>query len=180
MADASPAWDRVAQAYLSASRVAILSAALVMFVIMVAANAFNMTVRTLSLGDVLWHQEISILAAMWVYFAAYALIGKEDAYIRVEFLVDLLPRRINRTIQILVRVVTIAFQVAVVVLTWRALKVVSVFQTHILEWPEYFFYIPLLVAGVDIALTECIHLARALAGRSHERLSPRNLIGTGS
>jgi TRAP-type C4-dicarboxylate transport system permease small subunit len=178
--DAAPLWDRLLRGYLTVSRILVLSAAMFMFVLMVGVNAVNISLRTLHLGDIQWAQEISILAAMWVYFAAYALIAKEDGYIRIEFVADALPAVAGRFLQLLARLATIAFHVTVLLFTYWALKVVAIFETNVLQWPESFFYVPLLVGTADIVITELIHLARALAGRSPARHVAPTLVGTGS
>src|SRR5258708_21534357 len=153
---------------------------MLMFVLMIAVNAVNIGIRSLNLGDIQWVQEISILAAMWVYFAAYALIAKEDGYVRIEFLADALPRPVSRALQVFARLATIVFQATVFVFTLWALKVVAMFETNVLQWPEALFYIPLLVGSGDIVITEVIHMARTLAGRAEQRQPATTLVGTGS
>lgn len=180
IAQPHPLWDRVCAAYLMLSRIAILSVATAMFVLMVGVNAYNIAARTFFNSDLSWSQEMSIMAAMWVYFAAYALIAKEDAYVRIDFFVAAMPRPLARVVHLLSRVATTVFQASLLIFTWWALKVVAVFQTNVLEWPEYFFYVPLLVASADIVVTEIIHLARTLAGRPLGAAAATPLIGTGS
>jgi TRAP-type C4-dicarboxylate transport system permease small subunit len=178
--DAPPLWDRLLRGYLTVSRVVILTAATLMFVLMIAVNAVNITMRALNLGDIQWAQEVSILAAMWVYFAAYALIAKEDGYIRIEFIADMFPFPVGRTLQMFARIATIVFHATVFVFTFWALKVVAMFETNVLQWPEFLFYVPLLVGAGDIVITEVIHLMRTLAGRVEQRQPAVTLVGTGS
>jgi TRAP-type C4-dicarboxylate transport system permease small subunit len=180
LAGAAPLWDRLLRGYLRVSRVAILATAMFMFALMVGVNAVNIGLRAFHQGDIQWVQELSILAAMWVYFAAYALIAKEDGYVRIEFLADILPIRVGRFLQIFARLATIIFQATVFLFTLWALKVVAVFETNVLQWPEAMFYIPLLVGAGDIVITEIIHTVRALAGRIEERHRATTLVGTGS
>ncbi len=178
--DAPPLWDRLLRGYLTISRVVILAAAMLMFTLMVAVNAVNIGMRALNLGDIQWVQEISILAAMWVYFAAYALIAKEDGYVRIEFIADALPLPVGRALQLFARLATIVFHSTVFVFTFWALKVVAMFETNVLQWPESLFYVPLFVGAGDIVITEVIHLVRTLAGRVEKRQPPVTLVGTGS
>ena len=89
LAGAAPLWDRLLRGYSRVSRVRILATAMFMFALMVGVNAVNIGLRAFHQGDIQWVQELSILAAMWVYFAAYALIAKEDGYVRIEFLADI-------------------------------------------------------------------------------------------
>jgi hypothetical protein len=40
---------------------------------------------------------------------------------------------------------------------------ISIYQTPILEWPEFIYYIPLAVGTFDIIVTEVMYFLRALA-----------------
>lgn len=157
--------DAAFDAYLSASRVLLSAIATVMFVIMLAANAWNIGLRAFAAQGVTWHQEVSILAAFWIYFGAYALIAKSDGYVRVEFLVDRLPAPAQRAIALLVQAVVIAFHLLVLRLCLTMLQVVRIYETPILQWPEYLFYLPLAVGTADILITECIRTVRLLVPR---------------
>ncbi len=146
--------------------------AMVMFVVMLGANAYNILLRGAFNQGIMWHQEISIMAAFWIYFAAYALLSKEDGFIRVEFLVDRLPPRVQRVAAILIAAAVITFHVILLRLCVITLEVVSIYETPILEWPEYIYYIPLTVGTADIIVTECIHLLRSLAFPDRPRERP--------
>ena len=137
--------------------------ALVMFCVMLGANSYNIFMRTVFERGTMWHQEISIMAAFWIYFAAYGLLSKEDGFIRVEFVVDQFPPRVLRWNYILVRLTVIAFHVSLLVISINTYKMVSYFETQYLEWPEFIIYIPLTVGTVVIVITETIYLLRSLA-----------------
>jgi TRAP-type C4-dicarboxylate transport system permease small subunit len=157
--------NTVFDAYLNASRVVLSAVAIAMLVLMLAANALNILLRALAAQGITWHQEISILAAFWIYFGAYALVAKSDAYVRVDFLVDALPVPARRVVGLLVQVVVIAFHLIVLKLCLTMLHVVRIYETPILQWPEYLFYLPLAVGTADILITECIRTARLLGLR---------------
>ncbi len=137
--------------------------AIAMFCVMLGANAYNIFGRTLFDQGVMWHQEISIMAAFWIYFAAYGLLSKEDGFIRVEFLVERLSPRLQRAVSHFMRIVVIAFHVTLFVFCVKTFKLISIYQTPILEWPEFIYYIPLAVGTFDIIVTEVIHFLRSLA-----------------
>jgi TRAP-type C4-dicarboxylate transport system permease small subunit len=179
-AAAEPLWNRVLRGYLTISRIAILAVAMFMLCFMVGVTAINIFLRTFNLGDIQSTQELSILCAMWVYFAAYALIAKEDGYVRIEFIANALPALIGRTLGVLARIATLVFQITVFVFTFWALKFAAMFETNVLQWPESLFYLPLLVGAGDIVITELIHLVRVVAGRVEVRPPSPTLIGTGS
>ena len=137
--------------------------AIFMFCVMLGANSYNIFTRAVLERGTMWHQEISIMAAFWIYFAAYGLLSKENGFIRVEFVVDRFPPRIRRWNYGLVRLITIAFHVSLLVFSINTYKMVSYFETQYLEWPEFIIYIPLTVGTIDIVVTETIHFLRSLA-----------------
>ena len=137
--------------------------ALVMFCVMLGVNSYNIFIRTVFERGTMWHHEISIMAAFWIYFAAYGLLSKEDGFIRVEFMVERFAPRVRRWNHILVRLTIITFHVTLLVFCITTYKMVSYFETIYLQWPEYLYYIPLTVGTFDIVVTETIHLLRSLA-----------------
>jgi TRAP-type C4-dicarboxylate transport system permease small subunit len=137
--------------------------AIAMFCVMLGANAYNILMRSLFDQGVMWHQEISIMAAFWIYFAAYGLLSKEDGFIRVEFVVDRFSLRYQRAVSHMVRIAVIVFHVTLFVFCVKTFKLISIYQTPILEWPEFIYYIPLAVGTFDIIVTEVIYFLRALA-----------------
>ena len=155
--------DPAFSVYLRVTGSALNAIAIVMFAVMLGANAYNIFLRTVLGQGIMWHQEISIMAAFWIYFAAYALLSKEDGFIRVEYLVDRFSPRVQRVASILIAIAVIAFHIILFRLCLTTLHVVSIYETPILEWPEYIYYIPLTVGTADIIATECILLLRALA-----------------
>lgn len=148
--------------YLSVTRFVLSAIAILMFAVMLAANSYNIILRALYGTGITWHQEVSILAAFWIYFGAYALICKDDSYIRIELLVDRFAAAVQQPLLIIIRLAVIAFHAVLFVLCLKTLRIVSLYETPILQWPEYLFYIPLTVGTADIVLTECIYLLQIL------------------
>ena len=134
-----------------------------MFCIMLGVNSYNIFIRSVFERGTMWHHEISIMAAFWIYFAAYGLLSKEDGFIRVEFVVDQFPQRLERWNHILVRLMIITFHVSVLIISISTYKLISNFETMYLQWPEFIYYIPLTVGTFDIVVTETIYLLRSLA-----------------
>jgi TRAP-type C4-dicarboxylate transport system permease small subunit len=135
-----------------------------MFVVMLVSYVLNIFFRVAFNQGTTWHQEISVMAAMWTYFAAYALISKEDSYIRIEFVMDRLPVRVSRVLNLVVQLAVILFHAMMLQMVLTTFKAISILQTYLLEWPEYFYYIPLLVGTIDIILTEIVKFIRLFAG----------------
>ena len=149
--------------YLRFSSYAIEGLCIAMFTLMLASYVWNIFLRVAFSKGTTWHQEISVMAAMWVYFAAYSLVSKENSYVRVEFIVDRLPGLLSRMADWMIQLGVIAFHIIMLTMILTTFKAVSILRTYLLEWPEYFYYVPLLVGTIDIILTEIIRLIRLVS-----------------
>ena len=159
------ALDAVLRGYLDVSRRVVVAVSCGMFALMVAINGLEIAARALFSVSFSWVQEVSILAAMWVYFYAYALIAKNEEYIRVDFAVNLMPASWQYTVDIFARLVTILFQGLVAYFAVETYKFLGLFTTAVLIWPESLFVLPILVGAIDIVITEFIHLYWVLTRR---------------
>lgn len=130
----------------------------------VGVNAWNVVLRYGWNAGTVWHQEVALLAAFSIYFFAYGLIAKRQAYIRIEFFTGLLPASAQRFILIVNRVLVIGFHGLMFVFCLAAIELVWDEVTWILELPEALFFVPLTVGSLDIAITEVILLVRAIGG----------------
>lgn len=156
--------DRVLDLYLTLSRTVVLAVSIGMFGVMVAVNALEIVGRALFGVSFFWVQEISILAAMWVYFFAYALIAKNDEYIRIDVVAHYLPVSANRWIDTLARLAVVIFHAFVLWFGIETFRFLGLFTTSVLDWPESLFVLPIVLGSGDILLTELIRLRRILAG----------------
>jgi TRAP-type C4-dicarboxylate transport system permease small subunit len=152
--------------YLRLSTAIVRAVAMFAIVVMTGVGALEIGARAFFSTSLPWTQEVSILAAMWVYFFAYALIAKQHEYLRVEFLVGLLPSAARKIISASVRVVVILFYGTLGWFSIRAISFLALFHTDVLEVPEYLLVIPLMLGAIDIALTEAIYFIWQLRGRS--------------
>ena len=118
---------------------------------MVAINGLEDRRPRLLLGAFSWVQEVSILAAMWIYFFAYALIAKNEEYIRVDFVARLICRTRGRAATTSSRGWSRSYSRG-----WSSVFAVetsgssALFTTSILVWPESLFVLPILIGAVDI------------------------------
>jgi TRAP-type C4-dicarboxylate transport system permease small subunit len=152
------------RAYLALTRRVVIAISIAALARMVAVNGLEIVGRALFQRSFSWVQEVSIIAAMWVYFLAYALVAKDEDYIRVDLVMNFCGAATRRRMSVIVRLITIAFHATVTwyaVETWRFL---SLFTTSVLDWPESIFVLPLLIGCADIAITETIYLYWQLAG----------------
>lgn len=158
--------DRVLRAYLAVSKRVVTVVSIAFLALMVAVNSLEIISRGLVGLSFVWVQEVSILAAMWVYFFAYGLIAKDQEYIRVDILAKSAAPSLRTAFALFARVATIGFHAVVIwfgIETWRFL---GLFRTSILDWPESLFVLPILLGAIDILITECIYLRWSLAGQA--------------
>lgn len=157
--------DAAIAAYLRLSRLVVVAVSVAMFALMVAINGAEIVARGLFGVSFSWVQEVSILAAMWVYFFAYALIAKGEEYIRVDIIVNQFGPGAARAIRVAGRLATIAFHAVVVLFAIESFRFLGLFTTAILGWPESLFVLPILLGSADIVVTELALLYRQWSGR---------------
>jgi TRAP-type C4-dicarboxylate transport system permease small subunit len=150
--------DRVLRAYLALSKRVVLAVGISLLALMVAVNGFEIVSRGLFGRSYVWVQEVSIIAAMWIYFFAYGLIAKGEEYIRVDILAHAVGPSARFAIALFARLATIAFHATVVWFGFEAWRFLGLFRTAILDWPESLFVLPILLGAIDILITELIHL----------------------
>ena len=159
------AMDAVLRVYLDFSRRIVIAVSCAMFAFMVAINGLEIVGRGFFSVSFSWVQEVSILSAMWIYFFAYALIAKNEEYIRVDFAAKLMPEAWQYAVDIFVRLVTIFFHGMVAWFAVETYRFLGMFTTSVLIWPELLFVLPILIGAVDILITELIYLYWVLRRR---------------
>jgi len=157
--------DAILRAYLDLSRKAVIAVSCAFFALMVAINGLEIVGRGVFSTSFNWVQEVSILCAMWIYFFAYALIAKNEEYIRVDFAAQHMPDSWRRAVDIFARLVTILFHGLVAWFAVETYRFLGLFTTSVLIWPESLFVLPLLIGAFDIVITELIHFYWHLTGR---------------
>jgi TRAP-type transport system small permease protein len=157
--------------YLRLSTVIVKAISIFVLAFMVVINAVNITSRALLNVDNEWTQEVSMIAAMVLYFFSITLVAKQRGDIRMDFFARSLPMVWQRALDLFARLVVLVFQSAVLWLSIVTLQFVGIFQTPVLELPESVFYIPVIVGAADFLLTELIYTVRTLQGMRCRRLA---------
>lgn len=165
------AFGRSLRAYLAASRWLVAATAVLIFAGMVAVNSLEIVGRGFFGTSFGWVQEISILGAMWIYFFAYALIAKNDEYIRVEFLTSRLRHSWRRAIEVFARLATLIFHLTIAWFALETFRFLGLFTTSVLGLSEALFVLPILLGAIDIVITEAIHLYMQVSGQEPPRRS---------
>jgi TRAP-type C4-dicarboxylate transport system permease small subunit len=168
--------DAVLRAYLDLTRRIVIAVSCGFFAFMVAINGLEIVSRAFFSVSFSWVQEVSILSAMWIYFFAYALIAKNEEYIRVDFAAQLMPETWQRATNVFARLVTILFHGLVAWFALETYRFLGLFTTSVLIWPESLFVLPLLIGAIDILITELIYFYWQVTGRSPPH--PHPLLAT--
>jgi TRAP-type C4-dicarboxylate transport system permease small subunit len=146
--------------------VVIRGVAMAMLTVMTVVSGSEVVARALFNVSFAWAQEVSVLAAMWVYFFAYALVAKSHDYLRVDFVVRQFPLRLQKQLQVVSRILVACFYAVVFYYALQTLRFLSLFHTEVLELPEYLLVLPLALGTIDVVLTEIIYLVRQLQGQA--------------
>jgi len=157
--------DVVLRSYLAVSKRIVLIVSIGMLMLMVAINGIEIVGRGAFGRSFTWVQEVSIIAAMWVYFFAYGLVAKDDEYIRVDIVANMLGEGARRALGVCARLTTIAFHAIVLWFAFETWQFLGLFRTSVLDWPESLFVLPIMLGAGDILATELIYLFWALVGR---------------
>lgn len=157
--------DAVLRAYLAVTKRIVIVVSIGVLAAMLAVNGLEIGGRGLFQRSFNWVQEVSIIAAMWVYFFAYGLIAKDEEYIRVDLFANMLGERSRMTIGVFARLATMAFHATVLWFAIETYQFLGLFRTSVLDWPESLFVVPILLGAADILITETIYLYWTLAGR---------------
>ena len=157
--------DAVLRAYLATSKRVVAATGIAMLALMVAINGLEIAGRGGFGRSFTWVQEVSIIAAMWVYFFAYGLIAKDEEYIRVDIVANLLGEGARQALTLFARLATIAFHAIVLWFAFETWQFLGLFRTSVLDWPESLFVLPIMLGAGDILVTELIYLFWTIVGR---------------
>jgi TRAP-type C4-dicarboxylate transport system permease small subunit len=131
---------------------------------MVAINAAEIVHRLAFTRGLNWVQELSIILAMVLYFFVYALIAKDREYIRIDLVSGRLPPAARRAFAVAIRLTVLAFHAMVAWYAAKTTQFAMLFETPVLGWGEWVYYLPLALGCADIVVTELIYLAWQLRG----------------
>lgn len=163
--DAAPvSWLSAAcSLYLSVTKAVLEVLGITALAVMVVINAAEIVVRLLTSNSLQWVQELSIILAVFIYFALYALVAKERSYIYLDLLKFRNPTA-RRAIGLATQIAVIAFHVALLIYALRAASFAWLFETPLLQLPEAVYLLPIVVGSADIIVTETIHVVRTVVG----------------
>jgi TRAP-type C4-dicarboxylate transport system permease small subunit len=110
----------------------------------------EMVARSLFGVSFTWTEDLSrVLLIVTVYFGASAVAG-EDRHIRVEFILDMLPTRVQRIIRLIIDVACLAFALTAV---WLGIRLVRDTAALGLHFAHSEFDLPVWVAQSCIPIS---------------------------
>jgi TRAP-type C4-dicarboxylate transport system permease small subunit len=118
--------------------------------------------RELLQSGVPWADELARLGGLGLIFLTAPLLLARDSHVKVDFFVNLLPRRARHAVLRLVDALTVVFCGLFLVAGWMFLQRAGRFSTPALSLPNLLFYLP---AIVGVALLALVAVHRLVAPR---------------
>ena len=134
----------------------------VIFILMV----FGVVTRYLFNTSYSWNIELCRYSFVWLTFAGAAYLRRENAHIRIEFVMNFLNRKLppwgRKGVWIFSKLLTIGFLIALIYLgfilankTWR-------FKSQAMQIPQFYLYISVSVGGLLYLYREILETIRDL------------------
>jgi TRAP-type C4-dicarboxylate transport system permease small subunit len=116
-------------------------------VLMFLATFANVVARYIFNSPILWAEEFSRYAFIWVVFLGAVVCTKHKRHIGIDSVVKALPSHVKPWVNLAADLLTLALMVIIIwyggILTWRATQV-----TATLNVPQYIIYIVVPASGV--------------------------------
>ena len=116
-----------------------------------------------------WAESLALLLVLYVTMLGCAVGVRDAGHIGMELLGPLLPERLHKPMAILIHLLTLGFGV---LMAWQCalmLESVSGYKIPTLGISEAFRYVPLIAAGVLIALFSVEHIVALIKGIEVEK-----------
>ena len=125
----------------------------------------TLTARQLPSVSILWAEEVSLLLMKVVAFVGAAAMYATKTFIAVDGLYDRIPERSKSPVYVAGWLVIAAF--ALVMATQGMLtypRQIAV-RSYLLEWPKFYFTVPLIIGGASIFATSIYYILEELRVR---------------
>ena len=122
----------------------------------IVINIYGIFSRTFLDQPVIYIQELTILGAVWIYFIGMGLVFKVHSDATVDFIVKMMPRRMQLINEIVVDLLSMIFAVLLAWATWKFIPYTRG-ESHVLsfalELPDEIYYYPVGLGAVSIFFT---------------------------
>ena len=105
----------------------------------------------------LWTEEVCTILLVYLAYCSAPMATISQDHIVADFLLKLLPKKLNKVMAIIIRIASIGF---FAFLTYSCLKFIpgKTYRTPALRLPRIVFYIPVLVGAAAIVYSLIVHL----------------------
>jgi TRAP-type C4-dicarboxylate transport system permease small subunit len=133
----------------------------VLMVVAVAVNAANVAGRYLFFHPIAWAEEIMLFLLVGTVFLGNAIVGFEGKQLRMDVILQALPRRLRRAFDIAADLTMIAVCVTLIVLGWPAVQMLAEFDQRS-EAAEIPLVIPQALVPIGLGLNALLVAARLI------------------
>ncbi len=139
----------------------------------------DVAVRLVNLPPLEWMMELSEYSLLPLTYLAAPWALREGAHVRVDVLVARLPKRLARVIDVIVDLLGLA--VAAVLFIWGLRTMLASMHMNsmiykVLIIPEWYTYVPLVIASPFLFVEFARRLNRSLRGEADHTATPENVI----
>ncbi len=139
-----------------------------LFTAMVGVGALQVFNRFFFNVSLSWSEEFQKYTFIWLVFIAIPLAYNRMAHLRVDSLVDLFPAALQRFLDLFSDVLWVLLGIALVLLTWRIMKVTQFQESPGLGISMSWVYCGMLVGGAYLFLSV---VARLVSRYKHGKQS---------
>lgn len=136
--------------------------AVVLFAAVVILNGWEAAARYFFAASSIYTVEISLVVASAVYFVGYARLLHDDEDVRMGYLVERLPERAQRAIDLLNEVGALVFFAALVYGSWGYFTLTSGIPHVLFPFHQGYVVLPVLVGGLVCVVMTLSRLLRAI------------------
>jgi len=117
--------------------------------VVITVSIFIQVIRRHIFGMVFrWPEELAIFSMIWVTFLGAVLCLKDKEHIRIDFFVNLLPRKIKKWVDLLALLICFGFMMVLAFYAPEILTTTGTFLSPGMSVPMYFVYGSVLVSAL--------------------------------
>ena len=123
---------------------------------MLLINIWGIVSRFFFNKPLIFVYELTILIGVWIFFVGMGLVFKMQSEIAVNFVVKLLPKRIQLLNEVIINLLVLVFAISISWLTWSYIpytRMSSSVMSFALELPDEIYFYPVGVVGVSIFIS---------------------------
>jgi len=122
----------------------------------IVINIYGIFSRAFLDQPLIYIQELTILGAVWLFFIGMGLVFKVHSDVTVDFMVQMMPRRLQLVNELLVDLLSMLFVILLAWATWNFIpytRGASHVLSFALELPDEIYYYPVGLGALSIFFT---------------------------